>query len=100
MEEFKTKIKKIFISQPMRGLTDAEIKKARMEAQQLIYEYEISTGYTGVFAFIDPFVKEGKTDTRTEREERLWYLGQSIQALVMRTRFISLMDGRKLVVAV
>lgn len=44
---------KIFISQPMRGLTDEQIKENRQKAIDLL-----TTMYNGDVEIINPFIKE------------------------------------------
>jgi hypothetical protein len=62
------KKRKVFISLPMRGLTDDEIK----ERIQSLYSH-LSNGYE----LIDTFW----TETPPNPNNHLWYLGKSIQAL-------------------
>lgn len=67
-------MKKLFISQPMRGLSDDEILKAREEirvrAKQVIGE-EVE--------LIDSFVSEYPGEIN--KQIPVWYLGKSIQFL-------------------
>lgn len=65
-------MKKIFISQPMRGKTDEEILKERDAAvfyvQELFNDREIEV--------IDSFFKDAPHDAKP-----LWYIGKSIQLM-------------------
>lgn len=67
-------MKKMFISQPMRGLTDKEILKAREEirvrAEQAIGEK---------VELIDSFIEEYPGEIN--KSIPVWYLGKSIQFL-------------------
>lgn len=67
-------MKKIFISQPMRGLTDEEILKAREEikcrAEQTVGES---------LELIDSFIREYPGEIN--KSIPVWYLGKSIQFL-------------------
>ena len=67
-------MKKIFISQPMRGLTDEEILKAREEirarAEQAIGE---------PLELIDSFIEDYPGEIN--KSIPVWYLGKSIQFL-------------------
>lgn len=64
-------MKKLFISQPMRGKTDEEILAVREEA------IKIATKILGEeVAVIDSFFKEAPVDARP-----LWYLAKSIELL-------------------
>lgn len=67
-------MKKLFISQPMRGLTDEEILKVREEiksrAEQVIGEQ---------LDLIDSFIKEYPGEIN--KSIPVWYLGKSIQLL-------------------
>lgn len=67
-------MKKLFISQPMRGLSDDEILKARegirVKAEQVIGE-EVE--------LIDSFVSEYPGEIN--KQIPVWYLGKSIQFL-------------------
>ena len=67
-------MKKLFISQPMRGLTDEEILKAREEirarAEHVIGE---------PVELIDSFIKDYPGENN--KSIPVWYLGKSIQLL-------------------
>ena len=67
-------MKKLFISQPMKGLTDEEILKAREEiktrAEQVIGEQ---------VELIDSFVEDYPREIN--KSIPVWYLGKSIQFL-------------------
>ena len=67
-------MKKLFISQPMRGLTDEEILKAREEIR-IKAEKEIGEPVE----LIDSFVKEYPGELN--KTIPVWYLGKSIQFL-------------------
>lgn len=62
---------KLFISQPMNGLTDEDILKAR-EAAILAAEDK----YSHVFDVIDSFFQDAPHDAKP-----LWYLGESLKKL-------------------
>jgi len=63
-------MKKVFISQPMRGLSDAEIKEERKVIKQaIIKEY-------GDVEFIDSYFEGAPADARP-----LWFLGKSFELL-------------------
>jgi len=69
------KIKKVFISLPMNGKTEAEIKENRQKAIEALY----SLGYTeDELSIIDTFIKEDAPD---DVNDGLWYLGKSIELL-------------------
>lgn len=67
-------MKKLFISQPMRGLSDAEILKAREEirvkAEKIIWE---------PVELIDSFLTDYPGEIN--KHVPVWYLGKSIQLL-------------------
>ena len=67
-------MKKLFISQPMRGLTDEEILRAREEirfrAEQVVGE---------PLELIDSFIEEYPGEIN--KSIPVWYLGKSIQLL-------------------
>lgn len=67
-------MKKLFISQPMRGLSDEEILRVREEIKE---RAEIATGEK--VELIDSFISEypGEINKSTP----IWYLGKSIQFL-------------------
>ena len=65
-------MKKLFISQPMRGRSDEEILKEREEIIQYVknkYPYD-------EIEVIDSFFQEAPVDVRP-----MWYLGKSIELL-------------------
>jgi hypothetical protein len=71
---------KIFISQPMNGLSDEEIEKVKEEAKKeikKIYSFFDRNGELEIISMHDvPVVY------RTDKEpSRLWYLGRAIQYL-------------------
>ena len=67
-------IKKLFISQPMRGLTDEEILKAREEIKS-IAEKTIGEPIELINSFIEDYPGENN------KSIPVWYLGKSIQFL-------------------
>lgn len=63
-------MKKVFISQPMRGLSDTEIKEERKAIKQaIIKEY-------GDVEFIDSYFESAPASARP-----LWFLGKSLELL-------------------
>ena len=67
-------MKKLFISQPMRGLTDEEILKTREEIRARA-EHAIGEPVE----LIDSFIKDYPGETN--KSIPVWYLGKSIQLL-------------------
>lgn len=67
-------MKKLFISQPMRGLTDEEILKAREEIKARA-EKEIGEPIELIDSFISEYPGE------INKQIPVWYLGKSIQFL-------------------
>lgn len=67
-------MKKLFISQPMRGLSDEEILKAREEIK---LRAEKTIGEP--FELIDSFISEYPGEIN--KQVPVWYLGKSIQIL-------------------
>lgn len=68
-------MKKVFISQPMNGLTDSEISKAREEVIEGLYRM----GYRpDEISIIDTHIKENAPDNVNSG---IWYLGKSIELL-------------------
>jgi hypothetical protein len=66
-------MKKLFISQPMRGLTDDEIMAARIEAAD---NAEIALGED-----VDVIDSFAQCQPDEDENEPLWYLGWSLQLL-------------------
>lgn len=64
---------KVFISQPMRGLTSEEIKANRKRAKDLI-----TLRYNNDVEFIDSYVKE---DAPKDSNQGAYYLGRSIEIM-------------------
>jgi len=64
---------KVFISQPMRGLTDEEIKVNREKAENLI-----RLKYNDDVEFIDSLIKE---DAPKDSNPGAYFLGRSIQLM-------------------
>lgn len=67
-------MKKLFISQPMRGLTDEEILKAREEIR-IKAEKKIGESVELIDSFINEYPGE------INKSIPVWYLGKSIQFL-------------------
>lgn len=67
-------MKKLFISQPMRGLTDEEILRTREEIR---VKAEIKIGES--VELIDSFISEYPGEIN--KKIPVWYLGKSIQFL-------------------
>ena len=67
-------MKKLFISQPMRGLTDIEILKVRLEIKN---RAEKTLGEP--VELIDSFIKDYPGEIN--KSIPVWYLGKSIQLL-------------------
>ena len=68
-------MKKVFISQPMNGLTDSQISKDRERAIEVLY----SMGYEpDEITILDSFIEENAPDNVNSG---LWYLGKSIELL-------------------
>ena len=62
---------KLFISQPMKGRTDEEIKRERIEAVEMA-----STLIKGEIEVIDSFFEKAPVDAKP-----MWFLGKSIELL-------------------
>lgn len=67
-------MKKVFISQPMRGLTDEEILEKRSEIKK-----DIETKINEEIEFIDSFLQDYPGEIN--KHIPVWYLGKSIQLL-------------------
>ena len=67
-------LKKLFISQPMRGLTDEEILKTREELKNKA-EKTIGESLELINSFIEDYPGE------IDKSIPVWYLGKSIQFL-------------------
>lgn len=67
-------MKKLFISQPMRGLSDEAILNAREEIKKNA-EKEIGEPIELINSFVDDYPGE------TSKSVPVWYLGKSIQFL-------------------
>lgn len=65
---------KIFISQPMRNKTDAEIQEERAKAIDECQAYATCTGEK--IYIIDSIIEDAKDSARP-----LWYLGESLRLL-------------------
>lgn len=65
---------KVFISQPMKGLTDEEIQTRRKEIIDLIKKYA-----TVEFEIIDSVIKNYPEEPTNA--DGLWYLGESLKML-------------------
>ena len=68
-------MKKIFISQQMRGLTDEEILKKRNEIKK-----DIETKINEKVEFIDSFIQDYPSNIH-DIHVPVWFLGKSIQLL-------------------
>ena len=68
-------MKKVFISQPMRGLTDEEILEKREKIKQ-----DIETKINEKVEFIDSFIQDYPSNIH-DIHVPVWYLGRSIQLL-------------------
>lgn len=77
-------MKKLFISQPMKGKTDEAIKEER---QQAIREAEQAVGEP--VEVIDSFFEGAPADAKP-----LWFLGKSLELLAQADIHISPRDGR------
>lgn len=66
-------MKKVFISMPMNGLTEEEIKEKLKEAQKIVREIT----QLGNLEFIDSYIEESAPFGTSS----LWYLGESIKRL-------------------
>jgi hypothetical protein len=68
-------MKKVFISQPMNGLTDLQIDKDRARVIDGLYDI----GYSpDEITIIDTFIKDNAPDNVNSG---LWYLGKSLEML-------------------
>lgn len=67
-------MKKLFISQPMNGLTDEEILKAR-EIAKMCAEISLGESLELIDSFIEDYPDESVKNTP------VWFLGKSIQLL-------------------
>lgn len=68
-------MKKVFISQPMNGLSDSQIEKDRERVITGLYRF----GYEpDEITIIDSFIKENAPDNVNSG---LWYLGKSLELL-------------------
>ena len=72
---------KVFISQPMRGKTECEIREARNEAELAasVYLQERFNVPRESIKFIDSILKE--KEGKPFKENPVWYLGKSIRLL-------------------
>ena len=64
-------MKKIFISQPMKGKTDAEIAEERKNAVMILKNY-----FDENIEVIDSVITDASKDARP-----LWYLGKSLELM-------------------
>ena len=67
-------MKKLFISQPMRGLSDEQILKAREEIRE-----RVSQRVDEDVEIIDSFISDYPSEIN--KQIPVWYLGKSIQLL-------------------
>ena len=69
------RMKKVFISQPMNGLTDLQIEKDRARVIECLH----NLGYTSnKITIIDTYIEENAPDNVNSG---LWYLGKSLELL-------------------
>lgn len=80
-------MEKLFISCPMRGRTDAEIK-ATMEQMHRIAEAVFDTEFEVIPTYIEDRAPECE-------HQRLWYLGESIKMMADANAFIGVYDESK-----
>ena len=64
-------MKKLFISQPMRGKTDEEILAVRAQVKR-----EVEASWMEKVIVIDSFIQNAPVDAKP-----LWYLGKSLELL-------------------
>ena len=68
-------MKKVFISQPMNGLSDLQIEKDRTRVIECLH----NLGYTpNKITIIDTYIEENAPDNVNSG---LWYLGKSLELL-------------------
>lgn len=68
-------MKKVFISQPMNGLSDLQIEKDKARVIEGLYNY----GYKpDEIMIIDTFIEENAPD---DVNSALWYLGKTLELL-------------------
>ena len=78
---------KIFISQPMRGLTNEEIAETRKKIEEACKEK-----FKGEeIIFVDSFIKE--TPPSDAKNIPLWYLGMAITKLAEADHLVGLVNG-------
>lgn len=68
-------MKKVFISQPMNGLSDSQIEKDRARVIESLYNYGFKSDEITI---IDTHIKENAPDNVNSG---LWYLGKSLELL-------------------
>jgi len=72
-------MKKVFISQPMNGLSDEQIKVNKESAIEYLHGYLHSEGLNpDEITIIDSFIEENAPD---DVNSGLWYLGKSLELL-------------------
>lgn len=69
-------MKKLFISQPMKGKTDEEILREREQAVREAEKYLKENGMQEEVQVIDSFFQSALVDARP-----LWFLGKSLELL-------------------
>ena len=74
---------KIFISQPMKGLTEEQIRKNRKEVVDLLEAY----GHTIIDSVFPDF------NSSTIKNTPLYYLGMSLQLIAEEADAVYFMDG-------
>lgn len=83
------KTTRVFISQPMNGLTDEEIEDVRNEA---IHWVETEMSLNGPFEFVDSNIKEDPPEMAALDREGVWYLGKSLE-LMATASLVVFCDG-------
>ncbi len=78
-------MKKLFVSVPMKGLTEEEIKKSILKMHRIAEAYEGEE-----LELIDSWVDEAPP---ADCNRSIWYLGKSIEKLAMADIFIGMEDS-------
>lgn len=78
-------MKKLFVSVPMRGRTEKEIKASIQKMKKIAEIYE---GYE--LEIIDSYIEDNPPK---DRKEAVWYLGESIKKLAQADVFIGISDA-------
>ncbi len=77
-------MKKLFVSVPMKGRTDAEIKASIVKMKKIAEVYEEEE-----LELIDSYIEDAPP---TESNRSIWYLGKSIEKLATADVFIGVTD--------